>query len=82
MDEKEREKKELTALGFWRGNLWQGALVDGSGDNLGVSREGEVDDGVQGVTASSRAWSTSSFAFGNGAGRRLERCRASVSFGR
>jgi hypothetical protein len=46
-------------------------VVDSS-DDLGVSREGEVDDGVQGVTASPHAWSASSFASGNGAGRRLE----------
>jgi hypothetical protein len=46
-------------------------VVD-AGDDLGVFGEGEVDDGVQGVTESSRAWSVSSFASGNGARRRLE----------
>jgi hypothetical protein len=56
-------------------------VVD-SGKDLGVSGEGEVDDGVQGVMERSRAWSASSFASGNGAGRRLETSRASVKLGR
>jgi hypothetical protein len=47
----------------------------------GVSRDGEVDDGVQGVMMSPRAWSASSFASGNGAGRRLEMCDAKVCSG-
>jgi hypothetical protein len=50
-------------------------VVD-SGDDLWVSRKGEVDDGVQGVTASPRAWSASSFASVNGVGRQLETCGA------
>jgi hypothetical protein len=55
-------------------------VVD-SGDDLGVSREGEVDNGVQGVTATPRAWSASSFASINGVGRRLETCDAQVCSG-
>jgi hypothetical protein len=51
-------------------------------DDLGVFGEGEVEDGVQGVMESSHAWSVSSVASGNGAGRRLEMSRASVKLGR
>jgi hypothetical protein len=69
-------------LGFRRASPLCCVLETPTGDVLVVLQGKEVDDEVQGVTASSYAWSRLSFASGNGAGRRLETRQAEAIFWR